>query len=179
MTRSRQGRSPFRVLVLRGLVGALAAVAAAGLAGCGFTPLYAAPGVSSGLSSIAVTVPHGRTAFLLGQDLEDQLARDRGAPAIYRLDLKVQEHQYPRGLQVTGVATRYESHVTVTYQLIELATGKVLKSAVEPIEVSYASSDQPYAEVSAQEDAQARAASTAADHIRVALAVYFAGRAKP
>jgi LPS-assembly lipoprotein len=157
----------------------LAAVLALGLAACGFTPLYGVPGVNSGLSSIAVTVPHGRTAFLLGQDLEDQLARDRSAPAAYRLDLKVQEHQYPRGLQVTGVASRYETHVTVTYQLIELASGKVLKSAVEPIEVSYAATALPYASVSAQQNAQERAASVAADHIRVALAVYFAGRAKP
>lgn len=175
MIRSRQGRSR----AAKAALGALGAVLALGLSACGFTPLYGVPGVSGGLSSIDVTVPHGRTAFLLGQDLEDELARDRGTPAVYRLDLKVQEHRYPRGLQISGVASRYETHVTVTYQLIELASGKVLKSAVEPIEVSYAASDLPYASISAQQNAQERAASVAADHIRVALAVYFAGRAKP
>jgi LPS-assembly lipoprotein len=160
------------------LLAGFAALAASGLAGCGFTPLYAVPGVTGGLSSIAVNVQHGRTAFLLAQDLEDDLARDRSAAPLYRLDLKVQEHQYPRGLQVTGVATRYETHVTVTFQLIELSSGKTMSSGVEPIEVSYAASDQPYAGVAAQQDAESRAAATASDHIRTRLAVYFAERDK-
>ena len=161
---------------------ALAVLAAAGaleLGGCGFTPLYADPGVTGGLSSIEVNVPHGRTAFLLGQDLEDSLARDRSSPAAYRLDLRVQEHSYARGLQVNGVATRHETHVTVTYRLVELASGAVIKTGVEPVEVSYAETDQPYAGIAAQQDAQARAASEAADRLRVSLAVFFANRGKP
>lgn len=168
-----------RARLTQAALGALALAAAMGLGGCGFTPLYAAPGVSAGLSAIEVRAPHGRTAFLLSQDLEDELARDRGTPPVYRLDLDVQEHQYSRGLQSNGVATRYETHVTVNYRLIELASGKTLKTGVQPIEVSYASSDQPYAGVAAQGDAQVRAASQAADHIRTSLAVYFAGRARP
>jgi LPS-assembly lipoprotein len=158
---------------------ALGLATAVGLSGCGFTPLYAAPGVSGGLSSIEVNVPHGRTAFLLGQDLEDSLARDRSSPPAYRLDVRVQEHQYPRGLQVNGVATRYETHVTVTYRLIELSSGQVIKTGVEPVELSYAATAQPYAGISAQEDAEVRAASEAADRLRVTLAVFFAGRNKP
>ncbi|QUD86639.1 LPS assembly lipoprotein LptE [Phenylobacterium montanum] len=160
------------------VAGAALAVAT-GLSGCGFTPLYAAPGVTAGLSSIEVNVEHGRTAFLLAQDLEDSLARDRSSPAAYRLDLRVQEHQYPRGLVVSGIATRYETHVTVTYRLIELSSGQVIKTGVEPVEVSYAATAQPYAEVSAQEDAEVRAANEAADRLRVTLAVFFAGRNRP
>ena len=157
----------------------LALAGAAALAGCGFTPLYATPGVSGGLSSIAVNVEHGRTAFLLGQDLEDSLARDRQSAPVYRLDVRVQEHQYARGLRVTGVATHYETHVTVTYRLIELASGQVLKTGVEPVEVSYAASDQPYAGIAAQKNAEERAASEAAERLRVTLAVFFADRNKP
>jgi len=37
------------------------------LAGCGFTPLYAAPGVAPGLSAIETVAPEGRTGFLLRQ----------------------------------------------------------------------------------------------------------------
>ncbi len=160
------------------LLAAFLAVSATSLAGCGFTPLYAVPGVTDGLSSIAVSAPHGRTAFLLAQDLEDDLARNKNVAPLYRLDLKLQEHQYPRGLQVSGIATRYETHVTVTFKLIELSSGKELNSGIEPIEVSYASSDQPYAGVAAQQDAESRAAATASDHIRTRLAVYFAERDK-
>jgi len=158
---------------------ALLAAGALGLGGCGFTPLYADPGVTGGLSAIEINVPHGRTAFLLGQDLEDSLARDRSSPAAYRLDLRVLEHRYPRGLQVNGVATRYETHVTITYRLVELASGAVIKTGVEPVEVSYAETDQPYAGIAAEQDAQARAASEAADRLRVSLAVFFANRSKP
>jgi LPS-assembly lipoprotein len=53
-----------------------------GLSACaGFTPVYARPAAAAGLSRIAVTAPETRTGFLLRQDLEDALARDRTAPA--------------------------------------------------------------------------------------------------
>ncbi len=56
---------------------AASAIGLAGLplAGCGFTPLYATPGLSSGLSSIDVVAPDGRVAFLLRESLDDDLAR--------------------------------------------------------------------------------------------------------
>jgi LPS-assembly lipoprotein len=49
------------------------------LSACGFTPLYATPGVTPGLATIKVVVPHGRTAFLLGQALEDEFGTDKAA----------------------------------------------------------------------------------------------------
>ena len=163
------GQARFRMR--NGLAGL---ILAGGLAGCGFTPLYATNGVTPGLSAIEVNVPHGRTAFLLSQDLEDSLARDRATPALYRLDVTLDERNYPRGLTINEVATHNETHVAVNYRLVELATGKVLKSGVERVEVTFAVADQPYAGVSAEQDAQERAASTAADRIRLDLAVYFA-----
>jgi LPS-assembly lipoprotein len=166
-------------IIAKSVLPALALAGAMSLCGCGFTPLYGKPGVTGGLSSISVNVNHGRTAFLLGQDLEDSLARDRSSAPAYRLDVRVLEHSYPRGLQVNGVATRYEVHVTVTYRLIELSSGQVLKTGVEPVEVSYAETSQPYAGVAAQQDAEVRAASEAADRLRATLAVFFANRAPP
>jgi LPS-assembly lipoprotein len=159
---------------LRITVGALAASLALG--GCGFTPLYATSGVSADLSQISVKVPRGRTGFLLSQDLEDSLAMDRNKPPLYRLEITLVERTYPRGLELNDVANHNETHENVSYKLIELATGKVLKTGLEPIEVTYAVAQQPYAGVSAQQDAEERAASTAADRIRVDLAVYFAQR---
>jgi LPS-assembly lipoprotein len=158
---------------------ALLALAAAGsLAGCGFTPLYAVPGVSSGMSSIQVNVPHGRTAFLLGEDLDDELAHDRDKPATYRLDVSLIEKRYPRGLRQDNTAESYESHLTVTYSLVQIDNGKVLKTGSEPVEVSYAASDQPYAGITAQQDAEKRAADAAAQRIRIALGAYFASVAE-
>jgi LPS-assembly lipoprotein len=148
------------------------------LGGCGFTPLYAAPGVSPGLSAIEVHAPQGRTAYLLGQDLNDAFARDHSAPPVYRLNFTVSERRYPRGLRIDNVATLYETHVTVGYQLVEIATGRLIKAGTEPIQVDYDVADQPYSGIAAQQNSQERAAQEAAQRIRIDLAVYFTSLAK-
>jgi LPS-assembly lipoprotein len=152
----------------------LAAVAALALAlgGCGFTPLYAVPGVSAGLSSIEVKAPHGRTAFLIGEQLDDAFARDRDTPPVYQLDFTVSEHRYPRGLRIDNVANVYETHVTITYQLVELATGRVVTVGTVPVSVNYDVADQPYAGLAAQESSEERAAEDAAQRMRIKLATF-------
>jgi LPS-assembly lipoprotein len=156
----------------------LLAISAAGLSGCGFTPLYAEPGVSPGLSAIEVHAPQGRTAYLLSKDLDDAFAHDRSAPSVYRLDFTVAEKRYPRGLRIDNVANLYETHVTVSYRLTEIATGRLIKAGTEPIQVEYDVADQPYAGIAAQQNGQERAASEAAQRIRSDLAVYFTSLAQ-
>ena len=81
---------------------------------------------------------------------------------------------------MNGVAERYELHVRVDYSLVAVgAPTKVLTRGLDPVEVSYAETDQPYAGISAQQDAQQRAANAAAQHIRVDLAEYFASHPQP
>jgi LPS-assembly lipoprotein len=160
------------------LTAAGAGAAILGLCGCGFTPLYAAPGVSPGLSAIEVHAPQGRTAYLLSQDLDDGLNRDLSHPAVYRLDFSVAERRYPRGLRINNVATLYETHVTVGYQLTEIATGRLVKAGTEPIQIEYDVADQPYAGIAAQQNGQERAAEEAARRIRSDLAIYFVSLAQ-
>ena len=74
------------------LAGVLAA-SAAGLSGCGFAPLYAQSGVAPGLTALDVVAPEGRAGFLLREQLDDALARNRAAPAAYRMDLAVRQEQ--------------------------------------------------------------------------------------
>ena len=158
------------------LINAAAALALLALTGCGFTPLYATPGVSPTLSGIQVNAPKGRTGFLLAEQLHDALATDPSAQPRYRLDLAIHEHRYNRGLTIDNVARRYENHVLVTYELYDLALGKLVKTGSEPVEITYAASDQPYAGIAAQQDAQGRAAADAAQRIRVDLGAYFAAK---
>ena len=155
---------------------AVAALALLTLTGCGFTPLYAAPGVTPSMAAIQVNAPKGRAGFLLAEQLNDALAVDRSAPPRYRLDLVIREHRYTRGLTVDNVARRYENHVLITYSLVDLVGGKVVKTGSEPVEITYAASDQPYAGIAAQQDAQERAAADAAQRIRVDLGAYFAAK---
>lgn len=147
------------------------------LGACGFRPLYAEPGVTSGLAGIDVTVPDGRTGYLLGEALDSQLAAGAGAP-VWRLDLDLAEQRFPRGLRVDNVATRYEYVLTAAYTLRSAATGEPAKIGRVRVELTYDSADQPYASVAAQQDAQERAADEAARRIQLELAAWFADQAR-
>ncbi|HZC17552.1 MAG TPA: LPS assembly lipoprotein LptE [Caulobacteraceae bacterium] len=160
------------------IAAAAAALAGLGLAACGFTPLYATKGLAAGMSSIEVKVPHGRLAYLLGESLNDDLARDRDQPPVYRLDITVSSRVFSRGLNLDETAAYYEDHVTVDYRLVEIATGRVPKTGTQPVEVTYAATNIPYAGIAAQEDAQQRAADQAAERIRTDLGIYFTTQAR-
>jgi LPS-assembly lipoprotein len=158
------------------LLSAAAALALLALTGCGFTPLYATPGVTPSMAAIQIHAPKGRTGFLLAEQLNDALATDRSAPPRYRLDLVIHERRYGRGLSLDNVSRRYENHLLVTYTLVDLVGGKVVKAGSAPVEVTYASADQPYAGIAAQQDAEERAAADAAQRIRVDLGAYFTAK---
>ena len=143
------------------------------LAGCGFTPLYAAPGVTSSLASIDVVAPQGRTGFLLGQHLNDAFAKGAG-PAAYKMHLSLAEARYPRGIRTDNVATRYEYVLTADYVLAAQPSGAVAKRGRVRVELTYDSADQPYASIAAQQDAEDRAAQEAARRIQLELAAWLA-----
>jgi len=157
------------------LLGALAALGGAlALGGCGFTPLYAAPGVTSKLAAINVVAPQGRTGFLIRQHLDDAFARNPDAPAAYSMRLALSEARFPRGIRTDNVATRYEYVLTADYTLANLPGGDVAKKGRVRVELTYDSADQPYASVAAQQDAQDRAAEEAARRIQLELAAWLA-----
>jgi LPS-assembly lipoprotein len=159
------------------VLGALLAACAA-LAGCGFAPLYGQPGVVADLGSIDVVAPEGRTGFLIREHLDDAFARNRAAAPAWRMNLQLFETRYPRGIRVDNVATRYEYVLTANYQLTRLPSGAPAKHGTVRVELTYDSADQPYASVSAQQDAQDRAAEEAARRIQLELAAWLAtGRA--
>ena len=152
-------------------VGAASSLLAFGLCGCGFTPLYAEPGLSGGLSHVAVETPaHSRTGYLLRQQLDDELGRSRGEPARYNLKLDVDERRFARGVRVNNVAGRYEILLNVDYVLTDLTTGKAVLQGRARADVSYDSADAPYAGIAASQDGFQRAASQAAIRIRADLA---------
>jgi LPS-assembly lipoprotein len=157
---------------------ALLTLAAGGLSGCGFTPLYAQNGVTPGLSSIDVVSPDGRTAYLLRERLDDALAHNAGQPAAYRLIYQLQEVRTPRGLGPDNAASRYELNVHVDWKLTDIAKGEEVKAGQTDVLITYGAADAPYAGVAAQENSQERAAAEAASRIRLQLAQYFAGRAR-
>jgi LPS-assembly lipoprotein len=154
---------------------AAALLMAAGLQGCGgFTPLYAAEGVTPRLSSIEVVQPDGRLGFFMRQYLDDSLARKTSEPAIYRLTISNRELRVPRGISVSNVATRYEVDLSTDYTLTEIATGKPVTKGRVSVNVTYDVQSAPYASLAAQQDGERRVAEQAADRVRIELASYFA-----
>jgi LPS-assembly lipoprotein len=165
-------------MTARAFAFAVLTAASVALSGCGFTPLYAQQGVVSNLAAIEVVAPEGRTGFLIRQSLDDAFAKNRGGPAAYRMNLSLAEARYPRGIRIDNVATRYEYVLTANSQLSSLPSGALAKRGVVRVELTYDSADQPYASISAQQDAQQRAAEEAARRIQLELAVWLATGAK-
>lgn len=159
------------------LAGALALVALS-MTACGFTPLYATPGVSPGLAAIETIAPTGRAGYLLREQLDDVLARDPGVPAAYRLTLAVKEQRYARGVRVDNIANRYELRMSVQWRLADAKTGAEIRKGSSEAAVTYDSADQPYAAIAAQNDGQERAAAEVARKIQLDLAAWLAGKAK-
>ncbi|HEX3366288.1 LPS assembly lipoprotein LptE [Phenylobacterium sp.] len=152
------------------------AVASASLAlgGCGFTPLYGAPGVVPKLAAINVVQPQGRAGFLIREHLDDAFAKNRSAAAAYTMRLSLAEARYPRGVRTDNVATRYEYVLTADYTLANLPGGDVAKKGRVRVEVTYDSADQPYASIAAEQDAEDRATQEAARRIQLELASWLA-----
>ena len=164
---------------MKRLVILAAAATALALGGCaGFQPLYAQPEVVKNLASIQVNAPSGRTGYLIRQHLDDAFAKDHAAAATYAMDLQLGEARYPRGVRIDNVATRYEYVLTANYILKSLPSGALAKRGSVRVELTYDSADQPYASISAQQDAQDRAADEAARRIELELAVWLANGAK-
>jgi LPS-assembly lipoprotein len=169
-----------RSAVLPRLAAALALPAALSLAvalgGCGFTPLYAQPGVSGGMTHIQVVAPKGRIGYLMSESLDDDFGRAKGEAPLYRLDMVVTELRQAHGLNANDVAQRYEFDLKVAYTLTEIATGKAVHAGTIFSNISYDSVAQPYAGIAAAEDVQNRLAADAAQKVSLQVSAWLAGR---
>lgn len=160
-------RRPLAVLALSG----------AGLlvSACGFTPLYGDGGVSGDLTRIAISTPDDRLGYRLREQLEDSLGLNRQAQPLYRLTTEVEQSRRALGRRVDDTATRYELTVRGAWTLTPAAGGTPLTGR-QTATVTYASADQPYAAIAAQQDGEERAAAELARLIRLDLMRTLAAR---
>jgi LPS-assembly lipoprotein len=145
------------------------------LGACGFTPLYATPGLAPALAEVDVVTPRDRVGYLLQEQLGDELGHAQGVAPRYQLVCTTRRIRIPRGVRVNNVANRYEINLTVDYALKAAGGVHVLLQGSAPVIVDYDSPDAPYAAVAAERDGEVRAANQAAVQIRLALSRYFAG----
>ncbi|WP_370237655.1 LPS assembly lipoprotein LptE [Brevundimonas sp.] len=137
------------------------------LSGCGFTPLYGET-ATAGLSRVVVETPDTRLGYRLRERLEDALLYDRTLAPEWRLNVTLEPSRRPLGRRIDDTAARYEMTLVGQWTLTPLPGGKA-RTGSETVTVTYAVSDQPYAAISAQEDAEERAAEALAQRIRLAL----------
>ena len=158
------------------LAGAAALFGLSALGGCGFTPLYARPGVAGGMTHIEVVAPKGRVGYLLRQSLDDDFGHAQGEAPVYRLEVTMNTVRQAHGLTANDTAQRYQLNLRVTYNLIEVSSGKVAHTGSVISDISYDSTDQPYAGIAARQDVQNRLAEDVAQKIEVQVAAWLASQ---
>jgi LPS-assembly lipoprotein len=128
---------------------------AAGLAACGFQPVYSTRG--SGIGPVSITTIDGRTGYFLRQELERRAVLEQGRQAPRQLTVKLTRTFSPAAQGVDGISLRNELTVTANYMLsaappLPAITGSITTS------VAYESLDQAYGDVALQSDAEERIA---------------------
>ena len=166
----------------------LALMAAGLVAGC-FQPLYGeksltgGPGLGDKLGLVDVMpidAPNGRPEARLGVEIRNALLFDmNGGPAsnpAYRLKINLATTRQQVIVDIYTTRPDVENYgIDATYNLTEIATGKVVLTGQTFARVSYdiPGQQQRFARARGLRDAETRAAKVIADQIRSRLASYF------
>lgn len=162
----------------RGLVfGALVFATAAPLGACGFRPLfYQAEGdnVRSQLAAVRIKGLGSRLGQQLKVALEDNLdPTSIGKAARYDLAIRLRNTNSALAIQLDNTITRYNLALTAAFELRQKEDQQLLyRSSVRRV-ASYNVRRAPFATLTAQKDAERRAAKEIADDIRTLLALHF------
>ena len=143
------------------------------LQGCGFTPMYAKPGLGHRLADIAIDTPQTRTGYFLGQDLRQTLNSDETSEKTYTLKIVMSEDHFNIGYRIDDTSTRSEITSGVIYTLTDNRTGKAIYADHFTETVTYASTTSPFVGIVSQQNGQERLADAVSTRIQGALAVYF------
>lgn len=149
------------------------------LPACGLQPLYS--GGSSGpvattLSRVEVAPIEGKSGWLVANALRDRLHRS-DEPALYRVDVKLDDQLGAQGVRRDGTVTRERRALRARYQLIELAGGTVLLDATAGSDVGLDVVGSDYATLAAENSALERLVPIVVNEIVARLARY--GRTGP
>jgi LPS-assembly lipoprotein len=149
------------------------------LSGCaGYRPLYGTSvdgrNVAATLSAVSITEQRTRTGQLLRNDLLSGFA----SSGTSQFELKLGITDIAGGVSATPgtVVIRKRYYLSVHYDLLELATGKILTSGKSFANVSYDTVREPIADLQAAENARVRATTEVSQDLRQRVAAYMATR---
>jgi LPS-assembly lipoprotein len=134
------------------------------LAACGFTPVYAPGGTASALRGrVRVKAPEDRNAYLLVQELEQQLGRAT-APA-YDLTFDVTTVAEGQAVTAEGDITRYSLLGQVKYELRPTGSDQVVATGSVDNFTGYSATGTTVEALAAERDAQERLMKILADQV--------------
>ena len=149
------------------------------LAGCGLKPLYAggtSGTVATTLAEVEVAPIQGRAGWLVGNALRDQLAAPAGGSPRYRLQVRLDD-------QITGLGVRRDDSITrerrtlrARYQLVDLASSRVVLDATAGSDAGIDVVQSEYATIAAENTALERLSTIVADKIVARIALFAGSR---
>jgi LPS-assembly lipoprotein len=143
------------------------------LAGCGFQPMYAAPGGGPAIGPVQIAEIDGKAGHVLRTELSRILAvEDDGSPPM-TLEITLSEQVTPLGIRRDESVTRAELRLIANYVLTPPNRGQVMRGSVFAV-VNYDVPTAAFGEIAAQDDARERAAETMAQRFRSELALRMA-----
>lgn len=155
-----------------------AAFLAPSMAGCGFQPLYADnyQGVSlddhlSDIEVIQIPQPIGQEVYIA---LMNELT-PLGTPAapLYQLKMTLRERKEGLGFEEDDNVTRYNYQLISRFRLVDMADNKTVFEGETLTIAPYNVVSNQFSTLTAQRDAQRRAASELSREVKLRLSLYF------
>jgi LPS-assembly lipoprotein len=149
-----------------------------GLAGCGFQPLYAnrsrGNSAPAQFAQIDVTQIDGRSGHHLRNYLIDRMsARGGNYKKQYRLDITLSERKDGLAIRTDEAVTRFNYRLFSTVRLVRISDHTVLFETGLRATSAFNVVNSEFATLSAERDAEDRAARDLSDEIITRLAIYF------
>jgi LPS-assembly lipoprotein len=157
-------------------------VALLALSGCTLRPLYAGGArgpVAHALHGVAVAPIPGRGGWLVRTALVDRLGGRDGDPAIYRLEVELDDDITGFGIRSDNAVTRERRTLRARYRLVEAASGTVVIDATAGSDAGIDVVSSEYATVAAEQTALERLAVEVSDQIVSRIALYAARGGSP
>lgn len=155
----------------------IGAVLAFATAACGFAPVHGQRAekqdAAARLTGVEIAQIPDRVGQLMRNDLLNRFAPFGGAgSARYRLEVSLQSNDEGLGFQPDQAITRINFRLGATYRLIELTSGKTVFADVARSMVGYNVVQSDFANLSAQREAQRRAAGVVSERIAERLSLF-------
>ena len=139
-------------------------LAAAALAGCGFTPVYGPDGTGAALlGQLSLDPPQDRNAYLLRRRIEERLGQ--ATAGAWRLSTQIKTDDIGLGFTTDGDITRYNINGTTDYTLRRTGSSKIFRQGKIQHFTSYSATGTTVATLAAKRDAEVRLMTILADQI--------------